>query len=160
MYALDANIGISIGNSKRTDQSFLLQRLLMAASTLPLKNQIRAPSTSSTQHRALWFGNKQLPYEYQFTGGTEMLGSPSVADGMVFASSDLRTYYGINAQQAKLLDVSGTPMPWNSSLHRPIYVNGQLYIIDKFSITSLNATNGKQLELLHRRRTVHFALLR
>ena len=39
---------------------------------------------------------QQLPYEYQFTGGDEMLGSPSVAQGMVFATANIRTYYGIN----------------------------------------------------------------
>ena len=40
---------------------------------------------------------QQLPYVSVFTGGDEMLGSPSVADGMVFASSNVRNYYAINA---------------------------------------------------------------
>jgi outer membrane protein assembly factor BamB len=88
----------------------------------------------------LW---KQLfPYEYQFTGGTEMMGSPSVAAGMVFASSDLRTYYGINAATGDIVWTFANPSAMEFIVSSPIYVNGELFIIDKFSITSLDATNG------------------
>jgi outer membrane protein assembly factor BamB len=88
----------------------------------------------------LW---KQLfPYEYQFTGGTEMMGSPSVAAGMVFASSDLRTYYGINATTGDIVWTFANPSAMEFIVSSPIYVNGELFIIDKFSITSLDATNG------------------
>jgi len=85
---------------------------------------------------------QQLPYEYQFTGGTEMIGSPSIADGMVFASSDLRTYYSINASTGNIVWTFRDPDAMEFIVSSPIYVNGQLYIIDKFSMTSLNATNG------------------
>ena len=40
---------------------------------------------------------REIPYEVQFTGGTDMIGSPTVAAGMVFTSANLRTYYGIDA---------------------------------------------------------------
>jgi outer membrane protein assembly factor BamB len=83
-----------------------------------------------------------LPYEYQFTGGTEMIGSPSVANGMVFASSNLRTYYGVNAATGSIIWTFRDPDAMEFIVSSPIYVNGQLYVIDKFSITSLNATNG------------------
>jgi outer membrane protein assembly factor BamB len=83
-----------------------------------------------------------LPYEYQFTGGTEMIGSPSVANGMVFASSNLRTYYGINAVTGNIIWTFRDPAAMEFIVSSPIYVNGQLYVIDKFSITSINATNG------------------
>jgi outer membrane protein assembly factor BamB len=84
-----------------------------------------------------------IPYEYQFTGGTEMIGSPSVAEGMVFASSDLRTYYAINANTGETVWTFRDPAAMEFIASSPIYVNGQLYIIDKFSMTSLNATNGQ-----------------
>ncbi|TFH25372.1 hypothetical protein E4G67_01055 [Candidatus Bathyarchaeota archaeon] len=83
-----------------------------------------------------------LPYEYQFTGGTEMIGSPSVANGMVFASSNLRTYYGLNATSGSIIWTFRDPAAMEFIVSSPIYVNGQLYVIDKFSMTSLNATNG------------------
>lgn len=85
---------------------------------------------------------QQLPYEYQFTGGNEMMGSPSIAAGMVFASSNLRTYYGINASTGDLVWKFTDPAAMEFIVSSPIYVNGALFIIDKFSITCLNATNG------------------
>jgi len=91
----------------------------------------------------LW--KQELPYEYQFTGGEEMMGSPSVADGMVFASSDLRSYYGVNATNGNFLWNFTDPQAMEFIVSSPIYVNDQVYIIDKFSITSLNATTGNTL---------------
>ena len=85
---------------------------------------------------------QDLPFEYQFTGGSEMIGSPSVAAGMVFASATLRTYYGINADTGDIVWTFRDPDAMEFIVSSPIYVNGQLYIIDKFSITSINATTG------------------
>lgn len=85
---------------------------------------------------------QQLPYEYQFTGGTEMLGSPSVANGMVFASSDLRSYYAFDENSGNIVWNFTDPVADEFIVSSPIYANGQLYIIDKFDIDSLNATNG------------------
>ncbi len=83
-----------------------------------------------------------LPYEYVFTGGTEMLGSPSVAAGMVFASSDLRDYYGVNATTGDIVWTFTDPDAIEFIVSSPIYVNGDLFIIDKFNIACLNAANG------------------
>ncbi len=85
---------------------------------------------------------QQFPYEYQFTGGNQMMGSPSVAAGMVFASSNLRAYYGVNATTGDIVWVFSDPAAVEFIVSSPIYVNGELFIINKFSITSLNATNG------------------
>jgi outer membrane protein assembly factor BamB len=85
---------------------------------------------------------QDLPFEFQFTGGSEMIGSPSVVAGMVFASATLRTYYGINANTGDIVWTFRDPDAMEFIVSSPIYVNGQLYIIDKFSITSLNATTG------------------
>jgi outer membrane protein assembly factor BamB len=83
-----------------------------------------------------------LPYEYQYVGGDEMLGSPSVADGMVFASANLRNYYGINANTGDIVWNYSDPAAIEFIYCSPIYVNGELFIIDKFNIVCLNATNG------------------
>jgi outer membrane protein assembly factor BamB len=86
---------------------------------------------------------QQLAYEYQFTGGTEMMGSPSVAAGMVFASSDLGTYYGINATTGDVVWTFTNPSAMEFIVSSPIYVEGKLFIIDKFNIACLDAANGQ-----------------
>jgi eukaryotic-like serine/threonine-protein kinase len=83
-----------------------------------------------------------IPFEHQFTGGTEMMGSPSVADGMVFVPADLRTYYGVNAQTGTVVWYLTDPSAAEFIVSCPLYADGQLFIIDKYSITSLNPTNG------------------
>ena len=86
---------------------------------------------------------QDLPFEYQFTGGTEMIGSPSVAAGMVFASADLRTYYAFNVDTGDVVWTFRDPDAMEFIVSSPIYVNGQVFVIDKFSIASLNATTGQ-----------------
>lgn len=88
---------------------------------------------------------QQLPYEHQFTGGTEMMGSPSVAAGMVFASSNLRTYYGINATTGGIVWAFRDPDAMEFIVSSPIYVDGKLFIIDKFNIACLDAANGETI---------------
>jgi outer membrane protein assembly factor BamB len=85
---------------------------------------------------------QQLPYGYSFVGGTEMLGSPSVAAGMVFASSNWGAYYGINASTGDIVWKFTNPTAIEFIVSSPIYVNGDLYIIDKFNLACLNAMNG------------------
>jgi outer membrane protein assembly factor BamB len=84
-----------------------------------------------------------LEYEHQFTGGTEMIGSPSVAAGMVFVPADLRTYYGVNAQTGEIVWTFTEPEAAEFIVSCPLYVDGDLYIINKYSITTLNAATGE-----------------
>jgi outer membrane protein assembly factor BamB len=86
-----------------------------------------------------------LPYQYSFTGGTEMLGSPSVAAGMVFASSDWGAYYAIDTATGGIVWKFIDPDAIEFIVSSPIYVNGSLFIIDKFNIARLNTTNGHTL---------------
>ncbi|MGD0450311.1 MAG: PQQ-binding-like beta-propeller repeat protein [Candidatus Bathyarchaeia archaeon] len=88
----------------------------------------------------LW--NLSLPYVYMFQGGTEMLGSPSVAAGLVFTSTNLGTYYGVNETTGKTIWTFTDPDASEFIISSPIYVNGQLFIIDKFNLACLNANNG------------------
>ena len=88
---------------------------------------------------------QQIPYEYQFTGGDEMLGSPSVAAGMVFATANIRTYYGINETTGDYVWKVTDPSATEFVVLSPIYVNGNLYIIDKFDIKCVNAMNGNTI---------------
>jgi outer membrane protein assembly factor BamB len=88
----------------------------------------------------LW--KQQLPYEYQFTGGDEMMSSPSVADGMVFTSANIRTYYAINEATGAYVWNFTDPAATEFIYLAPIYVNGTIFIIDKYDITCLNATSA------------------
>jgi len=89
----------------------------------------------------LW--KQDLPYEYQFTGGNQMLGSPSVADGKVFASASLRAYYAFDVASGEPIWQFTEPSAMEFIASCPLYMEGQLFIINKFSITSLNAGTGK-----------------
>ena len=89
---------------------------------------------------AIW--KQQLPYGYSFVGGNEMLGSPSLAAGMVFASSNWGVYYGINASTGDIVWKFTNPTAIEFIVSSPIYVNGELFIIDKFNLACLNAMNG------------------
>jgi outer membrane protein assembly factor BamB len=84
-------------------------------------------------------------YEWQFTGGADMLGSPSVADGMVFASSNMRTFYGIDAASGSVMWNFTDPSATEFLVSSPIYVDGELWIIDKYSITAVNASTGETI---------------
>ena len=88
---------------------------------------------------------KNLPYETQFTGGTDMQGSPTVANDMVFASANLRTYYGINATNGDTIWTFTNPEATEFIVSSPIYLNGELFIVDKFNITCINAASGDTL---------------
>ena len=89
--------------------------------------------------------NFTIPYQHSFLGGTEMLGSPSVAAGMVFASSDWGAYYAVNVATGQLVWKFINTVATEFIVSSPIYVNGDLYIIDIFDITCLNAANGHEL---------------
>jgi hypothetical protein len=86
-----------------------------------------------------------LPYQISFVGGTELLGSPSVAAGMVFASSNWGAYYAVNEATGdiiwKFIDKEAIEFIVSS----PIYANANLFIINKFNIACLNASNGNML---------------
>ena len=86
-----------------------------------------------------------LPYEYQVTGGNEMMGSPSVANDLVFTSANVRTYYAINETTGNYVWNFSDPSATEYIYLAPIYVNGNVFIIDKFSIACLNANTGKKL---------------
>ena len=86
-----------------------------------------------------------IPYRSIFIGGDELLGSPSVADGMVFASNNVGSYYGVNAATGGIVWNFTDPYAAEFIYDLPIYANGDLFIVDKYNIACLNATNGKTI---------------
>ena len=89
--------------------------------------------------------NFTIPYMHSFLGGTEMLGSPCVAAGMVFAASDFGAYYAVNAETGDLVWDFINTRATEFIVSSPIYENGNLYILDIFNIACLNAANGHEL---------------
>jgi outer membrane protein assembly factor BamB len=88
---------------------------------------------------------KPLVYQEQFTGGTDMQCTPTVANGMVFVSTNLREYYGINASSGQTIWTFTNQYATEFIVSSPIYLDGKLFIIDKFDIACLNASTGKKI---------------
>lgn len=88
----------------------------------------------------LW--NFSIPYRPSFTGGNQLLGSPSVAEGRVFASSNWGDYYCLDTETGGVLwhfvDETATEFIVSS----PIWVDGVVYLIDKFDLAAVNGTTG------------------
>jgi hypothetical protein len=64
---------------------------------------------------------------------------------MVFCSTNLRTYYGIDMNTSDTVWTFTDPYASEFIVSSPIYVNGQLFIVDKFNIACLNANNGSTI---------------
>jgi outer membrane protein assembly factor BamB len=86
-----------------------------------------------------------IPYQPTLGGGTDMHASPVVANRMVFVAADTSAYYGINATTGSTIWTFKDEYAGEFIVSSSVYQDGKLYIIDKFSIVSLNATNGRPL---------------
>jgi outer membrane protein assembly factor BamB len=89
--------------------------------------------------------NFSIAYRPSFTGGNQMLGSPSVAEGKVFASSNWGDYYALDtttgAEIWHFYDTTATEFIVSS----PIWVNGKVYLIDKFDLACVDGSTGSAI---------------
>ncbi|MCW3996812.1 MAG: PQQ-binding-like beta-propeller repeat protein [Candidatus Bathyarchaeota archaeon] len=88
---------------------------------------------------------QDIPYVPVFIGGTELLGSPSVADGMVFVPSNTAAYYALSEATGEVLWTFSNPSAGEFLFCSPIYVDGKVFLIDKFDVACINATTGKKM---------------
>jgi eukaryotic-like serine/threonine-protein kinase len=88
---------------------------------------------------------RDLPYQIIYQGGTDLHGSASVADGMVFTSSNMKEYYGINSTTGEIIWTFRDNNAVEFILSTPIYENGRLFLIDKYSIACINAKTGQTI---------------
>lgn len=89
----------------------------------------------------LW--KKELPYRISFGGGTLMLGSPSVAEGRVFASSNWGDYFCFDTETGEMLWRFQNPTATEFIVSSPIYLeDGTVLLIDKFDLACVDVTNG------------------
>jgi len=91
----------------------------------------------------LW--NQTIPYHLTFMGGTDLHASPTIADGMVFASSNTQEYYGINATTGDIKWTYSDDAALEFIICSTIYKDGKLFLIDKFSIVCVDATTGHSI---------------
>lgn len=98
---------------------------------------------NATNGEQIW--KQSLPYFPTFMGGFDMHGSPTVADGMVFASSSTSAYYGIDVETGEKVWTVLDPSSEEFIICSTVYKDGVLYIINKFSIIALNAKTGDTL---------------
>ncbi len=83
-----------------------------------------------------------IPYQVLFMGGTDLHASPTVAEDMVFVSSNAKEYYGINATTGEIEWTYRAEGAEEFIICSTIYNDGKLYLIDKFSIMCVDAKNG------------------
>jgi outer membrane protein assembly factor BamB len=86
---------------------------------------------------------RELPYEEIQTGGTDMHASPTAVNGRVFSSSNVKRYYGISAVSGDLEWTYQTSGAGEFIVCSPPYENGNLFIVDHFSIVCVNASTGE-----------------
>jgi outer membrane protein assembly factor BamB len=144
MYAIDAGTGniawkFQTGGPIHSSPAVFDGAVYFTAEEPDTGTLYKVDATSGMQ---LW--KQEIPYEFQFTGGNQMLGSPSVADGKVFASASLRAYYAFDVVSGEVVWQFSEPSAMEFIASCPLYVDGQLFIINKFSITSLDAKTGKE----------------
>ena len=85
----------------------------------------------------------EIPYRMSFGGGTQMLGSPSVAEGKVFASANWGAYYCLDAKTSEILWCFENPTATEFIVSSPIYVkDGTVLLIDKFNLACVDVSNG------------------
>ncbi|MDR2204435.1 MAG: PQQ-binding-like beta-propeller repeat protein [Nitrososphaerota archaeon] len=89
--------------------------------------------------------SKKLAYEHQFIGCLDVIVTPTVADGKVFTSTNLRAYYCLDDQTGNIIWTFTNDAAIEPIISTPIYIEDKLYIVDKFDITCLNATTGKKI---------------
>jgi outer membrane protein assembly factor BamB len=77
--------------------------------------------------------------------GTDIHSSPAVAEGMIFAASNKRAYYGINATTGNVTWAFEDQTAEEFIIASPIYDNGRVFLVDEFFIVAVDAFTGRVL---------------
>lgn len=89
----------------------------------------------------------EIPYVIAADRGTDIHASPTVADGMVFVAANKQNYYGVNAETGDIewtyFTTEGTEGIGGYLVASMAYHDGELYVVDMFFITALDAESGE-----------------
>ncbi len=88
---------------------------------------------------------KEIPYQELFWGGTDLHASPTVAEGKVFTSSNIKEYHAINTNTGQIEWTYRNDYAGEFILCSPIYNEGRVFIVDHFSIVCLDSETGKPI---------------
>jgi eukaryotic-like serine/threonine-protein kinase len=89
-----------------------------------------------------YFWRRALPYFASLSGGTDMHGSPTVAEGLVYASSNMKAYYAINVATGKVEWTYEDADAGEFIVISPAYHDGKLFLLDRFSLVCVDGKNG------------------
>jgi len=88
-----------------------------------------------------------IPYVMVADRGVDLHVSPTVADGMVFVAANKHNYYGVNAETGDIewtyFTTEGTEGIGGYLVASTAYHDGELYVVDMFFITALDADSGE-----------------
>ncbi|MDH5691354.1 MAG: PQQ-binding-like beta-propeller repeat protein, partial [Candidatus Bathyarchaeota archaeon] len=88
-----------------------------------------------------------IPYVIVADRGTDLHVSPTVADDMVFVAANKQNYYGVNASTGDIewtyVTTEGTEGIGGYLVASMAYHDGELYVVDMFFITALDANSGE-----------------
>ena len=89
----------------------------------------------------------EIPYVIVADRGIDLHVSPTVADGMVFVAANKQNYYGVNAETGDIewtyVTTEGTEGIGGYLVASTGYNDGELYVVDMFFITALDAKSGE-----------------
>ncbi len=142
VYALDANSGDIIWSFKTegyiTSSPAVVDGALYVTSQEPASGAIY--KVDANEGHLVW--KQKVPYNQGFMKGTDMHGSPTVGGGLVFVSSNTAAYYAVNATTGDIAWEYKNPNAGEFIICSTIYEDGQLFLIDKFSIVNVDTSDG------------------
>jgi len=147
LYCLDANSGDIVWTRKTegyiTSSPAVSDGNVYVTSQEPNSGAIY--KLNANNGSLIW--KREIEYVLVADRGTDIHVSPTVAEGMVFVAANKDNYYGINATTGEIewtyLTSRGTEGVGGYLVASMAYHDGELYIVDMFFITALNACNGE-----------------
>jgi len=91
----------------------------------------------------LW--RKEIPYQEVFWGGTDLHASPTVAQGKVFTSSNIKEYHAISTSTGEIEWTYRNDYAGEFILCSPIYNEGRVFLVDHFSIVCVDSETGNTI---------------
>jgi outer membrane protein assembly factor BamB len=147
LYSLDVNSGDVIWNFKT--EGYITSSPAVADDGVYVTSQEANSGTlyklNASNGTLIW--KLDIPYTLIADRGIDLHVSPTVADGMVFAAANKETYYGINATNGEIewtyITAKGTENLGGYLVASMAYHDGELFIVDMFFITALDANTGE-----------------
>ncbi len=145
LYCLDANNGSIIWTHKTagyiTSSPAVVDGAVYITSQEPTSGALY--KLDANNGSLIW--KLEIPYQLTAERGTDMHASPTVADGMVFTSTNKVEYYGINATTGNIEWTYRTTKGTETGgflVGSVAYHEGELFLIDQFFIVCVDAKSG------------------